>query len=107
MAGIGSSIIAGSVSIVGATTATIYNVNCAVAGNEYFQILANGTVRFSVRSRKNGKLQISFTSGETGINFFTIPAGCVWAEDGLSLTGRTLYFQSNIDNDVVEILQWT
>lgn len=107
MAGIGSSLISGSVTIVGATTPKVYNVSCPLAGTEYSQALSAGTVRYTLRSRGGGKIQYSFTLGASGTTYITVMPGCSESEDGLSLTGKTLYFQSSKASDTIEIKEWT
>ena len=107
MPGIGSSLIAGAVTIVGSSTHKIYNVPCATASTEYSQALSSGVVQLFLRSRHGGKIQMSFVAGETGSKFITVPAGSGWNAMGLSLVGKTLYFQSDKNSDVIEIEEWT
>ena len=99
--------VAGSITIAKKETLTIYNVTAIVATTEYSQVLTNGTVSFSIRSRSNAVLQWTFVNGQSGSNFNTIPAGASYTIEGTDLVGKTLYFQSNISGAVVEIEEWT
>lgn len=90
---------------VGLQTPTIYNVSAPVAGTEYSQVLSDGTKKFVLKSRKVAKLEISWSSGASEI--ITIPQGGTYTEEGVRLTGKTIYFKSSSNNNVVEILEWT
>lgn len=84
----------------------IYNVTCTLANTEYSQVLNTGAKKITIRCRDNAKLQIAFTSGDSGILYMSIPNGCTFSEDELLFSG-TLYFQASKPNVVVEILEWT
>lgn len=101
-----SSLLQGNVGINGATTATVYNVSAAIANTEYSQALSNGTKQYSIRVRGMAKLQYTFTVGESGTKFLTVPQGCTHSVDMLTLTGKTIYFQVDKNTQVVEILEW-
>ena len=107
MPNFGSSITGGKVAISGAINPTIYHVPCLTAGVEYSQVLSNGTVRFTALSLLKGNLKCAFVMGDTPTKYLPVYGGASWSEEGLSLTGKTLYFQSDIANDTVIILEWT
>lgn len=89
-----------------AQTPTIYNLSAPTAGTEYSQSLNANTRQILLRVRGNGRAQISFTSGESGTKYITIPSGA-----SLSLTDLgasvTLYIQTDKNAQVIEILEWT
>jgi len=84
----------------------IYNVSCASANTEYSQVLNSGVKKFIVRVRGLAIMRIAFDSGETNVEWLTVPTGCSYCDDGLSFNG-VLYFQTNKASQIVEILEWT
>jgi hypothetical protein len=98
----------GRVTVEGATTLKIYNVVSPVTPNtEFSQALNNGVKKLIIRTRGNGNLQVCFESGNSNIEFFTIPCGATYSEDNLNLNGVTLYLQTNKASEVIEILEWS
>jgi hypothetical protein len=92
---------------IGATP-NISNIAMAVAAAEYSYGIVSGTKKLTIKSRQNGKLQIAWTSGQTGTNYLTISPGSSYTIDSIDTsTGLTLYFQSTKDTDTLEILYWT
>lgn len=56
---------------------------------------------------QSGKMRLSFTSGGTNANdYITVGLGNSYWREGLNLTGKTLYYQVNKSNVVVEIEAW-
>ncbi len=94
------------VSIDAATTPKIYNVSVPNGGVEVSQALSADTKKFLIRVRDVDQLQLSFTAGQSNVDFFTIPRGCTYLEDLVDFNG-SLYFQTTKDNQIVEILEWT
>ena len=95
-----------TVTASGSTTPTISNVTCTNANTEYSQALPANCKRFFIQLRTVKDLKVSFTSGQSGTTYFTVPAGGQYAEDSLLLTARTLYFQSTTAGVVAEIVAW-
>lgn len=94
--------------IESSTTPAIYNVSAPVAGTEYSQVLTDGTKKIFVSSRdRKATVQFSFVSSTTGTNYITIPAGASYNEEGLNLTGVTIYFQTDKASQTIEIKEWT
>jgi hypothetical protein len=87
----------------------IINLTLGASGTESSTSLPINTVKFLLKSRGIGKLQFSFTSGQSGTNFITVKKGSVYADEGLELTSsKTLYVQSpDKDNEEVELIYWT
>ena len=92
--------------IVSAATPTIYNISMPLAGNEYSQLLSNGTKKILVRMRNRAKLRIAFVSGDTFTLWVTVEPGAVYFEENLDLNGATIYLQSQEASQVAEILEW-
>jgi|GEM_PF-4928904 len=83
----------------------IYNVVCSNADTEYNQPLPDGCKKFTIKAR-GGSLKVCFKAGESGSNYVLLTDGQSWSEDGLDLTGITLYFQSPTAGTVAEIIAW-
>lgn len=85
----------------------IFNLSVPLADTEVSQALPSSTKRFLVRARGKSRVQFSFNSGDSGSNFITISPGAVYSEDNLRLTSLTLYLQTSLANEVVEVLTWS
>lgn len=71
----------------------------------YTFVIPAQTKKFSFRSRLNGALKINFNTTITSSNYFSVPAGSYFYEDGLLLgLPITLYVQSTKNGDTLEIL---
>ena len=104
---VSSAISGGKVTIAGSTTPKIYNITLPTAGTEYSQALSSDVLKLQIKVRGSAALRIAFLSGETSTNYFTIPAGNTYSESDLRLASIIIYLQSDKDNQVVEILEWT
>jgi len=85
----------------------IFNVSMASAGTEYLQALPDKTKKLTVKLRGMGELKIAFVAGDTALNWITIPGGCSFTEENLSLDGATIYLSSNLAAQTAELLAWT
>lgn len=96
---------AGSFSDVTSDEPLIYNINMITANTEYSVSLPIGTNRFRLKIRNNeAKYNIAYTSGGST---FSVPRGNIYEETGLDFTiPRTIYFKSDKDNLVMEIVAW-
>lgn len=97
---------------MGASSApTIYNLSMPLAATEYSQALSADTDKITVKIRNTtgtaARAYIAFAPGATSTSWLTIPPGCVYSQDGLALTGKTLYIQSNKPGQIAEILEWS
>lgn len=88
-----------------AANPTITNIILTLANTEYSHAFMQGTQSILIRARGNSKLQIAFISGDTNIEFITIPRGASLSMPGLSYSG-TVYIEGNVAGDVVEIIEW-
>lgn len=95
------------VSVDPVTTPTIFNVTATLANTEYSQALPSDTKKLLLRCRGLSRIQFSFASGGTNTNYITIRPGTVYSVEGLSLSSSTIYFETSLAGQVVEILTWT
>jgi len=86
---------------------TIYNLSMPLAATEYSQALTNNTKKITIKVRGGGTLRVAFASGDTNVNYLTIPPGASYSESDLNLVGKTVYLQCNSAGRVAEILEWT
>lgn len=91
-----------------AGTPTIYNVSALLANTEYSQALSANTKQFLIQCRSgDAKMRIAFASGATTSGpYITIRAGNALFIDAVSLSGKTIYVQSNKASQTIEILEW-
>ena len=83
----------------------IYNKTMTLANTEYSQALPYGTVKIMVQNRGAFDTKISFTSGASGTNYFTLKSSMVYYDDFVDV-GRTLYFQCADAGKTLEIMVW-
>lgn len=89
-----------------ANATTIDNVALLLANTEYAYVFPNSTRKFSIKGRTPGTIKLAFASGQSSVKYFTIPPSGYYAEDGLDLSGVTVYLQSDKPALVVEMLSW-
>lgn len=104
--------VSGSVTadIVGltATNPTISNTTLTLAATEYSIVIPASTVRLYIKARNGSKLKFSYTLGDSGTTFVTVPAGSSYTEDVLNPAATlTLHVQSTTAGEIVELLTWT
>lgn len=106
MANIGSSTQPQTLAITGTdTTVTIFNVSVPSANTEVSQALPSNTKRFILRVRGNAKLQLAYTVTDSGTLFVTVPGKASY-EDENFYTSQTLFFQTNLSSQTVEIIAY-
>lgn len=96
-----------SVTIQGATNPEISNVALTSADTEVEIILPTGCKKYMIKLRDAQILKLSFVSGQSGITYLTIRPGCVYTEDQLEVTTTSLYVQSPVASQMVELVTWT
>lgn len=66
-----------------------------------------GTIkRFRVQNRGNVRLQVSYASGQSGTEFYTVPPGSVYEEKEIDDQDVTLYFQAPAASQRLEFVTW-
>jgi len=102
----------GTISFSPATggTPTVYNISAALAGTEYNQVLNANTKRFLIKLRDSGSgaiTRVAYAAGETTTGpYVTFPSNATYEEQGLDSTGLTIYIQTDLAAQVVEIVEW-
>lgn len=94
------------VTIEGASQTKITNLSLPNANTEYSLALSLNLKMITIRSRLLATIKFSFTSGESGTKYITLKPGTVFSRDNLTLASSTLYIQSNVDLNVIEILEF-
>lgn len=94
-----------AVNAAAATTPTIANVSAPVAGTEYNYSLPAGTKSYRLNARGNAKVQLAVQAGASNTEYVTIFAGSEHRDQNLN-TATTLYFRTNKDSEIIEILSW-
>ena len=86
---------------------TIANTAMASADTEYSYTIPAGTKRIKFKLRAlNALLKYSFTAGESGTTFVTVPYGDTEEINDASLGGKIIYFQSPTASQTVETRTW-
>lgn len=98
----------GSINVASANTPTIVNINVVLADTEYSYVFPLATRMFTLKDRNgDAKTRIAYISGNTFTSFTTINMGNIYKMNDLNtLSGLTIYFQSNKANRVIEIESW-
>lgn len=90
------------------TTPAISNTTLGLAGAETGIALPAGTKRFSLRARGIAKLQLAYTSGQSGSVYREILPGNIYEEGFIDTTvSLTVYVQSNKASTIVELVSWS
>ncbi len=91
----------------GGTSPRITNVAVSTANTEVAHTLVASLKQILIRSRDGHKIQLAFTSTESGTKFITIKPGAVFQQSGVEYAGGSLYIQTDQGPGVVEILEWS
>jgi hypothetical protein len=91
-----------------AKLAYIFNLEMPVANTEYEITLPAGIKQFHIKSRSGSSaIRFSTTPGGTTDAYMTIERGTKFTQDRLSIVEAiTLYFRTDLSNQVIEILAW-
>ena len=90
------------------TNPSLSNIPIPLALTEYSFALPAGSKRFLIRSRNGGIIHLAFATGLLSTVYLTVPKGCNYQELDLAASSSvTLYFQSNIAGDIVEVVSWS
>lgn len=97
------------VPVKAATTNTLYNlVSPGIAGTEFSQALTASTKQLMIRCRQAFDIQFTFTSGESGSKYITIPRNVTYKVENIDLASATIYMQvpGGTSKDI-EIEEWS
>lgn len=92
-----------TITIEGVTSPQIDNISLLLAATEYPIALPANTKRFLVKARNGGILKFRYMSGG---DFLTIPYGTFLSEDDMQVTTFTVYIESNVPSQVLELITW-
>ena len=87
---------------------TVSTVDLADSTTEYSKTIGSGNkpaTQIQIRCRTSQSIRISFTSGGTAADYFTLPADQTYSEDHLKLIG-TVYLRGNADSLTAEVMIW-
>lgn len=85
---------------------TILNKVLPLANTEYSHTFLDGTRRFTLKNRGSGLLKLSYVSGQSGVEWFSIEPGTTYGEEDIRTVSLTLYIQSPSAAQTLEILSW-
>ncbi len=83
----------------------VQNFVLTEADTEYAIDLGINTKKFCIQSRNGNVLKLSYSVGESGTNYFTIPANAVYYEDLIGGPIR-IYIQSSIADTIIELITY-
>lgn len=66
-----------------------------------------GTKRFSIKNPGPKHMKVAYEVGDSGVNYFTLYAGCSCDEDTLAGEELPFYFQSPAPAQRFEVVYWT
>ena len=90
-----------------AGTPVVANVPMPTANTEYSYPLEASTKQILFKTRENSALKFSFEQGKSGTTYITVPSGSSYTLSGVDPTiNLTVYFQSSINNEVLEVISW-
>lgn len=89
------------------TQSKITNFLITNNNTEYSHTFQDNLKSFIIRTREAFNLQLSFVETESSSNFITLKKNAVYEETNLNITGLTAYFQSDMDNVNLEIIEWS
>ena len=87
-------------------TKVIFNEVIASADTEQSLSISGLIVGYMIKSRGRGNIKLSHVSGESGTKYLTVKPGAVYTDEH-RYNNLTLYFQSNIAGEVIEIVAWS
>ena len=86
---------------------TIANTAMATADTEYSYTIPDNAKRIEFKLRAlNALLKYSFTSGESGTTYITVPYGDTVVIEDAKLGGKILYVQSPTASQTLETRIW-
>ncbi len=89
------------------TIATVANVTMTDANTEYSYALPSATKTYRIKLRaQNASFKLAFINGNSGTTYTTVNSNASYGESGVSLTGVTLYFQSPVAAQTMEIISY-
>ena len=91
------------VNISGSQSVKITNLN--IGTSEVGHSLQNNIKQLLIRNRSMNITNFAFTSGESGTNYITLNAGCVFHVSNIDFVGKSLFVKSS-DTSILEIIEF-
>jgi hypothetical protein len=89
-----SGVVRAKATIESITQGDVFNIAIPIANTEQSYALPNFTKAFYLKIRENNaNLKVSFTLGDSGITYFTVPRGTNFFIQNLDFSG-TIFFQA-------------
>jgi hypothetical protein len=89
-----------------ANSLTIYNVTCTTADTEYSQTLASYCKKFTIGLKSHNENVTWILKDGTAGNEFSMQGNQSVSEEDVYLASKTLYFETDTDGEVVQIMAW-
>lgn len=89
------------------TNPKVSNLTLTSANTEYSYTFPIKTTSWSLKARTAVDLKYSWTSGESGTVFKTVPAGSEVYEENILMNNNIIYIQCATAGTIVEIEYWT
>lgn len=86
-------------------TQVIYNEVIANANTEQSLSISGVIVGYMIKCRGLGSIKLSHVSGESGTKFLSVKPGSVYVDEH-RYNNLTLYFQSTLAGETIEIVTW-
>lgn len=93
--------------LTGVNTPAIANVAIPLANTEVSYTLPADTKWFEIKLRNSAPLKLSYTVGQSGTIYVSLPAQGIHTKDGITAASITLYFQSTAAGSTAEIESWS
>jgi len=105
----GSINVTGDITLGGKTAPNSRTISLPLAATEYSIAFPTNCVQFSVSNQGVGGaiFQVSWSSGGTATNFFSLRPGMFYEETGIIATNLTLYIRSDKPGAEVHVIEWT
>lgn len=90
-----------------ATALTIANVSVPLANTEVSYLIPASTKKIQIKARGRSKIQYAFVLGDSSLNYITIWPGFSQEIEDILLSSSTIYFQTSLASETVEVLTWS
>lgn len=90
----------------GAENIKITNLPVILANTEYSLVLQTELKAIRIKCRDIATLQYCFVSGQSNLNYWTVPKGCSDEMININFTGKTLYIRSSKASTIIEVVEF-
>lgn len=89
------------------TTMNVHNVTCTTAGTEYSQALTANTKKFTIGIQSKSPDVTWVLKDGTGGTEFSLNGAETYTVDNVYLSSLTLYFETDTNGEVMQIIDWS